>query len=154
MYQTHYNKITTALNIFAGEIERMRTDAEAYSKQPNASERALHFKRAQIEIFAGIHDAVADYKAATDDVVLETERKLALAQETIFKLEGICLLHGIYNIGDYMRRSAHELGTMVQQAYADGWRQTPAALPQWDEGEARKLRRDVSIALAAIRKAA
>ena len=51
--------------------------------------------------------------------------KAFAAEDKIFKLEAICLLHGISDLNLWYNNRTIDVANQVKEAYTEGWRQTP-----------------------------
>lgn len=118
--------LKTAIEDFETEISKLRRELKNYKAKPGHSPKFAEFKQVRINIMQNVIVALNDYSALNDSLVYQTEKQIATLEITVFKLEAICLLHGVgSSIFTYLQMPDTTLGNLVKQCYNQNWRQTP-----------------------------
>lgn len=82
----------------------------------------MEAKKRQIERL----DAILQIDEGFFNGLTESFEQFQQLQDKIFKLEAICLLHGVgSSIHMYMNMDSGTLGALVKQCYGEGWKQIP-----------------------------
>lgn len=102
-------------------INQIQSDLE---QSKNSTNKYSYFKQQQIKILTNV---VNELGALMDTLQWDKNNK-EHADDKIFKLEGICLLHGISDIEYYYSFPTMYVANLVKEAYAENWRQTPVDL--------------------------
>ncbi|MDF2447510.1 MAG: hypothetical protein K0R26_14 [Bacteroidota bacterium] len=129
---SNYNKsrlrITDALTDFETQIKNLTNDLEIYKQKENANERLVFHKQQQINSLKNTIDLFIEFQESSTFQMISYAKEISKLNTTIFKLEGICLLHGISNLGYYLRMKKDVLIFTVKEAFQNGFRQTPIEL--------------------------
>lgn len=118
-------KLNDAVTQLQNQISGLKADFERYRQSPKYSEKFGFFKEQQIKILESVVESFNEYSDNTNLLFIENQKEVAKLKNRIFKLEGICLLHGISNMGYYLRMRTQVLVYIVKQAFNEKWRQTP-----------------------------
>jgi hypothetical protein len=127
-YSAQTIKLSDAIYSLQQEINLLIADKDKYSQKKEASEKFIYYKKQQIKSLQNVLLIFKDFQEQTNAEFLNQEKTLALANDKIIKLEGVCLLHGIHDINTYLNRTSNQITDMVLDAWKEGWRQTPIAI--------------------------
>lgn len=120
-------KITDALQQMREEIKILKKDRDSYKARTGHSEKFLYYKNQQILVFESILLTFEDYADEVCTETIQRNKEFALKDQDIWKLEGICLFHGIHDVAYYRSLSKYQITDMVLEAWQEGWRQKPSA---------------------------
>ncbi|MDF2449425.1 MAG: hypothetical protein K0R26_1929 [Bacteroidota bacterium] len=124
-YSNESRKLNDSLSDMQKQIDSLKNDLDYYRQNPKANAKVAFFKEQQIKIFAHILESFYEFKDNTDILIQQQQKENAILADEKFKLEGVCLIHGISNLPYYMRMKTAALIKLVQQAFNENWRQTP-----------------------------
>lgn len=121
--------LKNAMADFTQEIEKMQAELADYTQRPGHSPKFATFKRVRLQIMQNLMDCLQDYMALNESLQNEEQAKITRLETAVFKLEAICLLHGLGpSIFTYLQMDEKTLALLVKQCYGEGWRQTPLEL--------------------------
>lgn len=122
-------QLKTALAEFQDELEKMQAQYNQYIEKPAHNKRYAAYKLVQIRVLQNTVDTLMEYAMQCNAEMQQMADKILKLEGVIFKLESICLLHGVGgSIFTYMQMSENALGLLVKKCYGEGWRQTPLEL--------------------------
>lgn len=116
--QYYIPTLTDQLTALHKIITQMQTDLQQY-QQKNGQNKYTYFKQQQIKIMLNVYGELETMAN------LMLKDKAFTADDTIFKLEGICLLHGISDLNLWYNTRTIDIAKQVKKAYGENWRQTP-----------------------------
>lgn len=129
---TNYNKkrlnFSDTLKEFEQQIKNLVSDLDNYKQKENHNKKYVFYKQQQINSLKDTLFFFYEFKENTDLQMINYSKEKAQLNNKIFKLEGICLYHGIWNLNYYLRMEKDILIKNVQRAFKEGWIQTPVEL--------------------------
>lgn len=128
MFNKERHKLNDAIKQFENQISNLSEDLERYKSKENASEKYIFFKKQQIEILKSTLESFNEYSDVTNEIILANQKQIAKIKSKNFRLEGICLLHGISDFISYLRMSEFQFIATIKDAYSNKWRNTPFEL--------------------------
>lgn len=127
-YNKNRLKLTEAINEFENQIKGLVKDLDQYKKKENANDKYIFYKQQQIKSLKNTLDVFMEFHESSMAQMINYSREISKLNTTIFKLEGICLFHGICNFSAYLRMKKETLILTVKEAFNNGYRQTPFEL--------------------------
>lgn len=121
-------KLVDAIAQLQNEINNLKEDLLRYSHKTNASEKYIFFKKQQIKVLESVLTAISDNIDINNQIFDSNQKEIANLKIEIFKLQGVCMYHGISNFNSYLRMKTNALISTVKRAYNEGFRQTPFEL--------------------------
>jgi hypothetical protein len=121
MYRESRLTLKSAKELFASSIAGMQTDLQNYVNMPNHSERAVHFKKAQINNLQAVYNSFLEFEIDVNmelDDLYEKIKKQALVKQ---KLEACALVHGVpvWVISEFMKIPMSQAEDRVKLAYGE-----------------------------------
>jgi len=147
------SNLKTALEQAQVEIQKMQTEVAEYTQKPEHSPRFAAYKKVRVKIFENLIDCLFDALIEAEAYRVTNEREILSLNTTRFKLEAVCLLHGIGgSLFTYLQMPERTLGELVKKCYSQNWRQTPLELhPEWPGKKQIKLATRPSISFEALK---
>lgn len=147
------SNIKTALNEAQVEIEKMQTELAEYTKKPEHSPRFAAYKKVRVKIFENLIDCFFEALMEAEAVNMAHENQINTLNTMRFKLEAVCLLHGIGgSLFTYLQMPEKTLGELVKKCYSQNWRQTPLELhPAWPGKKQIKIASRPSMSFEALK---
>lgn len=118
-------ELSDALNEFKKQIEVLVKDLENYKLNPKANEKYIYFKNQQILSLKSILETFNDFQDTSNGQILSYEKEIGKLNNKVFKLEAVCLYHGITDLDYFMRMTNDVIISNVKRCYDENWRQTP-----------------------------
>lgn len=118
-------KMVDAITQLQNQITNLKEDLQRYEVKPNASEKFVFFKQQQIKVLENVAEAFTENMESNNQIFQSNQKDIANLNTDVFKLQGICLYHGIIDINRYMRMKKNTLIEYVQTAFKEKWYQMP-----------------------------
>ncbi len=124
-YNTNRLRLRDALKEFEQQIQSLTEDLERYRQKENASEKYIFYKQQQIGSLKNTIEIFIEFQENSTMQLIENSKEISKLNTRIFKLEGVCLYHGISNLNYYLRMRTNALIFKIKQAFNEGFRQIP-----------------------------
>ena len=118
-------KLVDAITQLQNQITNLKEDLQRYQVKPNASEKFVFFKQQQIKVLENVAETFTESMESNNQTFQSNQKDIARLNTDVFKLQGICLYHGIIDINRYMRMEKNKLIAYVQNAFKEKWYQMP-----------------------------
>jgi hypothetical protein len=121
-------KLVDAITQFENQIINLQEDLLHYSNRTDASEKYIFLKQQQIKVLSSVIETLTEYSENTNQIYSANQKEIAKLKNEVFKLQGVCIFHGISNFNYYLRMKTNALILTVKNAFNEGYRQTPFEL--------------------------
>lgn len=127
-YNRNRLKLSDAIIEFEDQIKILIKDLDQYKQRDNASEKYIFYRQQQINSLKNTLEIFIEFQESSTAQMINYSKEISKLNTTIFKLEGICLYHGVSNFSTYLRMKKEALIYTIKEAFDNGFRQTPFEL--------------------------
>jgi hypothetical protein len=127
-YNKNRLKLSDTLREFENQIQSLVSDLDKYKQKENPSEKYIFYKQQQINSLKNTLEVFIEFQESSTAQMINYTKEISKLSTTVFKLEGICLYHGICNFSYYLRMRKDALIFTIKEAFNNGYRQTPFEL--------------------------
>jgi hypothetical protein len=138
-------KLVDAITQLQNQITNLKEDLQRYQDRPTASEKYVFFKQQQIKVLENVAETFTENMESNNQAFQDNQKEIAKLNTDVFKLQGICLYHGIIDINRYMRIEKNKLIAYVQTAFKEKWYQIPFGIMCANDDKQEVLKVDKAI---------